>query len=88
MALSAAALSPYLGKHETEEQKFTHILTLLGMEMGANHVYDMSSEREGACNWVRTVKAHSHVQFLLWTVMNALTHKTKVPLFAHPTEFF
>ncbi|XP_028408495.1 uncharacterized protein LOC114531051, partial [Dendronephthya gigantea] len=53
MAMSAAALSPYLGKHEAEEQNFTHILTLLGMEMAANLVYDMGNERNaGICHWV------------------------------------
>ena len=45
MAMSAAALSPYLGKYKETEQTSTHILTLIGMEMAANLVYDMEGER-------------------------------------------
>ena len=45
MAMSAAALSPYLGKYKEIEEKSTHILTLIGMEMAANLVYDMKNER-------------------------------------------
>jgi hypothetical protein len=45
MAMSAAAVSPYLGKNEESEQQLTHILTICGIEMGANIVYDMTGER-------------------------------------------
>ena len=44
MAMSAAAMSPYLGKYEDEERQATHILTVLGMEMAANTVYDLEGE--------------------------------------------
>ena len=54
MAMSAAAVSPNLGKRKAEEQRFTHILTLLGMEMAAHLVYNMTGEREsGFCHRVR-----------------------------------
>ena len=46
MAMSAAAVSPYLGKHEESERQFTHILTVCGIEMAANMVYDMEGERK------------------------------------------
>ena len=49
MAMSAAAMSPYLGKYENEERQATHILTVLGMEMAANTVYDLEGERKE--NW-------------------------------------
>ena len=49
MAMSAAALSPYLGRYEMEEQKFTHMLSLLGMEMAANLVSNMAGERKSGC---------------------------------------
>jgi hypothetical protein len=45
MAMSAAAVSPYLGKNEESERQLTHILTVCGIEMAANIVYDMDSER-------------------------------------------
>jgi hypothetical protein len=49
MAMSAAAVSPYLGKNEETERKLTHILTVCGIEMAANIVYDMDSERNEHC---------------------------------------
>ena len=49
MAMSAAAVSPYLGKNEEIERQFTHILTVCGIEMAANTVYDMDSERDEHC---------------------------------------
>ena len=45
MAMSAAAMSPYLGKYEDKERRAMHILTVLGMEMAASTVYDMKVER-------------------------------------------
>jgi hypothetical protein len=54
MAMSAAAVSPYLGKNEESERQLTHILTVCGIEMAANIVYDMESERnEHCCGQVR-----------------------------------
>ena len=54
MAMSAAAVSPNLGKHKAEEHRFTHILTLLGMEMAAHLLYNMAGERESSfCHRVR-----------------------------------
>ncbi len=54
MAMSAAAVSPYLGKHEESERQFTHILTVCGIEMAANIVYDITGERnEHWCGQVR-----------------------------------
>ena len=54
MAMSAAAMSPYLGKYEDEERQATHILTVLGMEMAASTVYNMKGEREEHwCSQVR-----------------------------------
>ena len=49
MAMSAAAVSPYLGKYEDEERQATHILTVLGMNMAANTVYDLKGERDEHC---------------------------------------
>ena len=46
MAMSAAAVSPYLGKHEETERQLTHILTLCGVEMAASIAYDMEGERK------------------------------------------
>ena len=45
MAMSAAAVSPQMGAYEQTEQSITHILTILGLEMGASMVYDVSYER-------------------------------------------
>ena len=45
MAMSAAALSPYLGKYESEEEKFSHFLTICGLEMAGRLVSDMSDEK-------------------------------------------
>ncbi len=45
MAMSAAAVSPYLGKYEERERQFTHILNVCGAEMAADIVYDMTGER-------------------------------------------
>ena len=53
MAMSAAAVSPYFGRHKELERQTTHILTLLGFEMGANVVYDMKGERKENCGSVR-----------------------------------
>ena len=54
MAMSAAAVSPNLGKRKAKEQRFTHILTLLGMEMAAHLVYNMAGEKKsGFCHRVR-----------------------------------
>ena len=47
MAMSAAAVSPYLGKHEKRERQLTHILNVCGIDMGAEIVYDMKGERRG-----------------------------------------
>ncbi|XP_028408585.1 uncharacterized protein LOC114531134 [Dendronephthya gigantea] len=49
MAMSAAAVSPSLGKHEEAEHRFTHILTLLGMEMAAHLIYNMTGEKKRGC---------------------------------------
>ena len=54
MAMSAAAVSPYLGKNEASEQQFTHILTVCGMEMAANIVYDMTGEQRE--HWISQVR--------------------------------
>ena len=52
MAMSAAVVSPYFGRHAELERQATHILTLLGFEMGANVVYNMKGERnESCCGW-------------------------------------
>ena len=54
MAMSAAAVSPYLGKYEDEERQATHILTVLGMNMAANTVYNLKGERdEHRCSKVK-----------------------------------
>ena len=45
MAISAAALSPQMGAYEQTEQSITHILTILGLDMGASMVYDVAYER-------------------------------------------
>jgi hypothetical protein len=45
MAVSAAAVSPYLGAHRNWERYFTHIFSVLGLEMAAFIVYDMNSEK-------------------------------------------
>ena len=45
MAMSAAAVSPRKGAYEQTEQSSTHILTILGLEMGASMVYDLAYER-------------------------------------------
>ena len=47
MAMSAAALSPHIGKYESEEQKITHFLTICGLEMAGTLVPDM--ERYDNC---------------------------------------
>ena len=49
MAMSAAAVSPYLGKYEERERQFKHILTVCGIEMAADIVYDMEGERNEKC---------------------------------------
>ena len=51
MAMSAAAISPYLGKHVERERQATHILTVLGMEMAANTVYNLEAERKEKWYW-------------------------------------
>ena len=45
MAMSAAAVSPQMGAYEQTQQSITHILTILGLEMGASMVYDLAYER-------------------------------------------
>ncbi|XP_028408530.1 uncharacterized protein LOC114531087 isoform X1 [Dendronephthya gigantea] len=66
MAMSAAAVSPNLGKHKAEENRFTHILTLLNMEMAAHLVYNMTGEREsGVCHQFRLYFANITVSLLI-----------------------
>ena len=45
MAMSAAAMSPYLGKNKEIERQFSHFLTVFGIEMAAQIVYEMTRER-------------------------------------------
>ena len=45
MAMSAAAVSPRKGAYEQTKQSSTHILTILGLEMGASMVYNLAYER-------------------------------------------
>ncbi len=54
MAMSAAALSPYLGKYEEHERQLTHIFTVCGAEMAADIVYDMKGERSE--KWWKAVR--------------------------------
>ena len=49
MAMSAAAISPYLGKNEEIERRFTHFLSVFGIETAADMVYDMAGERNENC---------------------------------------
>ena len=53
MAMSAAAVSPHLGKYEKRERQLTHILNVCGIEMAAEIVYDMTGERSKKCKAVR-----------------------------------
>ena len=45
MAMSAAAVSPYLGKNEDVERQFTHFFSVFGVEMATDIVYNMTGER-------------------------------------------
>ena len=49
MAMSAAGVSPYLGKNEDVERQCTHCFTVFGVEMAADVVYDMSDPDEKCC---------------------------------------
>ena len=57
MAMSAAAISPHIGKYENEEEKITHFLTICGLEMAGNLVSDMR-EKKCVCK-VRMASLHS-----------------------------
>ena len=45
MAMSAAAVSPFLGKNEDVERQFTHFFSVFGIEMATDMVYNMVGER-------------------------------------------
>ena len=45
MAISAAAVSTHMGAYEQKGENYTHILTILGLEMGASMVGDIASKR-------------------------------------------
>ena len=45
MAMSAAAVSPHLGKHKDAERRYTHFFTVFGIEMATKIVYNMTGER-------------------------------------------
>lgn len=47
MAMSAAAVSPYLGKNEDAERQFTHFFTVFGIEMATDMVHNMTDENLG-----------------------------------------
>ncbi|XP_028408536.1 uncharacterized protein LOC114531088 isoform X2 [Dendronephthya gigantea] len=64
MAMSAAAVSPHLGKYKPEEQKLTHILTILNMEMAANVVYNMAGERHASEDCKSSCSKICHVSCL------------------------
>ena len=65
MAMSAAAISPHIGKYESEEEKVTHFLTICGLEMAGNLVSHM---REKKCNKVRL--ARQQVNFVVYEIHN------------------
>ena len=46
MAMSAAAISPYLGKNRLIERHLTHFLTVFGVDMAADVVYNINDERD------------------------------------------
>ena len=47
MAMSAAAVSPYLGKNEDVERQFTHFFSVFGIEMATDMVHNMVREKCG-----------------------------------------
>ena len=47
MAMSAAAVSPYLGKNEDVERQFTHFFSVFGIEMATDMVHNMVNEELG-----------------------------------------
>ena len=45
MAMSAAAVSPHLGKHEDAERRYAHFFTVFDIEIATKIVYNMTGER-------------------------------------------